>query len=244
MRHDPPEVNRRSSFAFAIVLTQGRRCPPPVGRLHLRARHATVAAPASPAVPSWRPPVCRAHAGLMTRRSPYDRDLHRLGFLRHRHECDGRGAIALIIDRMAHGSIGEATWRTPALAFGRHGLTALSALRSGWILLPVTVRKSARKSCRCCSAPARFRRARTVVSSVIGRLALVVGGLCHVELTTIGTSGHPSMKDGRTMSTVRIGVLTSGGDAQGANATVRAWWCARLCQGRSPMRSWALAGCM
>ena len=42
-------------------------------------------------------------------------------------------------------------------------------------------------------APAGFGGRALVVSSVIGRLALVVGGLCHVELTTIGTSGHPAL---------------------------------------------------
>ena len=44
----------------------------------------------------------------------------------------------------------------------------------------------------------------------------------------------PSMKDGRTMSTVRIGVLTSGGDAQGMNAAVRAVVRTALAKGAQP----------
>ena len=42
------------------------------------------------------------------------------------------------------------------------------------------------------------------------------------------------MKDGRIMSTVRIGVLTSGGDAQGMNAAVRAVVRTALAKGAQP----------
>ena len=42
------------------------------------------------------------------------------------------------------------------------------------------------------------------------------------------------MKDGRKMSTVRIGVLTSGGDAQGMNAAVRAVVRTALARGAQP----------